>query len=151
MHAEEGRAFGFVTQGQMVAERFGRPSVGVVMAVISLLGFIPYLALQMKGAGYVLEELTGLPIPLGGIAAKKNLGKALIRQIDAAVNNSIRLAMADPDETLPYIRRHAQEMNDTVLQAHIRTFVNDFSLAQTDLGRQAIEKLESMARDAGAI
>lgn len=109
-------------------------------------GFTPVVDL---GAWW--EELTGLPIPLGGIAAKKNLGKALIRQIDAAVNNSIRLAMADPDETLPYIRQHAQEMNDTVLQAHIRTFVNDFSLAQTDLGRQAIEKLESMARDAGAI
>jgi 1,4-dihydroxy-6-naphthoate synthase len=59
--------------------------------------------------------------------------------------------MADPDGTLPYIRQHAQEMHDTVLQAHIRTFVNDFSLAQTGLGRRAIEKLEAMARDTGAI
>ena len=109
-------------------------------------GFTPVVDL---GAWW--EELTGLPIPLGGIAAKKKLGKALIRQIDAAVNNSIRQAMADPDETLPYIRQHAQEMDDTVLQEHIRTFVNGFSLAQTDVGRQAIEKLESMARDAGAI
>jgi 1,4-dihydroxy-6-naphthoate synthase len=97
------------------------------------------------------EKTTGLPIPLGGIAARRSLGKPLIRQIDAAVNTSIRQAMADPNETMPYIRQHAQEMDDTVLQAHIRTFVNDFSLAQTDSGRRAIEKLESMARDAGAI
>jgi len=100
-------------------------------------GFAPVVDL---GAWW--EEMTGLPIPLG---------KALIRQIDAVVNTSIRRAMADPDGTLPYIRQHAQEMDNSVLQAHIRTFVNDFSLAQTDLGRRAIEKLESMARDAGAI
>ena len=109
-------------------------------------GFTPVVDL---GAWW--EEMTGLPIPLGGIAARRSLGKPLIQQIDAAVNTSIRRAMADPDETMPYIRQHAQEMDDTVLQAHIRTFVNDFSLAQTGLGRRAIEKLEAMARDAGAI
>jgi len=109
-------------------------------------GFTPVVDL---GAWW--EEMTGLPIPLGGIAARKRLGKGLIRQVDAAVNASIRRAMADPGETLPYIRQHAQEMDDTVLQAHIHTFVNDFSLAQTDVGRRAIEKLASMARDAGAI
>ena len=59
--------------------------------------------------------------------------------------------MADPDEALPYIRQHAQEMDDAVLKSHVRTFVNDFSLALTDSGHQAIEKLASMAREAGAL
>ena len=97
------------------------------------------------------EETTGLPIPLGGIAAKKSLGVPLIEQIDTAIQASIRRAMADPDEALPYIQRHAQEMDNTVLKAHIRTFVNDFSLTLTPPGRLAIEKLATMARDAGAI
>jgi len=97
------------------------------------------------------EEITGLPIPLGGIAARKSLGEPLIQQIETAVNTSIRRAMADPNEALPYIRQHAQEMDDAVLKAHIRTFVNDFSLALTQPGRRAIEKLASMAREAGAI
>ena len=97
------------------------------------------------------EETTGLPIPLGGIAARRSLGKPLIRQVDAAVNASVRRAMADPDETLPYMRRHAREMDDSVLQAHVRTFVNEFSLTQTQQGRRAIERLAAMARDAGAI
>jgi 1,4-dihydroxy-6-naphthoate synthase len=97
------------------------------------------------------EEITGLPIPLGGIAARKSLGKSLIQQIDTALRTSIRNAMVDPDEALPYIRQHAQEMDDKVLQAHIRTYVNDFSLRLTHPGRQAIEKLAAMARDAGAI
>ncbi|MEE4112983.1 MAG: 1,4-dihydroxy-6-naphthoate synthase [Desulfobacteraceae bacterium] len=109
-------------------------------------GFTPVVDL---GAWW--EAMTGLPVPLGGIAARRSLGNALIRQIDMAVNASIRRAMADPRATLPFIREHAQEMEDTVLRAHIRTFVNDFSLSQTDVGRRAIEKLESMARDAGVL
>jgi 1,4-dihydroxy-6-naphthoate synthase len=109
-------------------------------------GFTPVVDL---GAWW--EEMTGLPIPLGGIAARKNLGEPLIRQIDAALIESIRRAMANPDEALPYIRQYAQEMDDTVLQAHIRTFVNDFSLERTEQGCRAIEMLETMARAAGAI
>jgi 5,8-dihydroxy-2-naphthoate synthase len=97
------------------------------------------------------EERTGLPIPLGGIAARKNLGEDLIEQIDAAVHKSIRRAMDHPAQTFPYIRKYAQEMDETVLQAHIRTFVNDFSLSLPAKGRQAIRVLESMARDTGAI
>ncbi|WP_372680310.1 1,4-dihydroxy-6-naphthoate synthase [Desulfosarcina sp.] len=128
----------------------GRADCGVIIHesrfTFEAAGFTPVVDL---GAWW--EEMTGLPIPLGGIAARKGLGKGLIRQIDAAVNASIRRAMADPEEALPYIRRHAQEMEDAVLRAHVRTFVNDFSLAQTDLGRRAIEQLESMARDAGVI
>ncbi|MBC2744934.1 MAG: 1,4-dihydroxy-6-naphthoate synthase [Desulfosarcina sp.] len=105
----------------------------------------------MVDLGAWWEEKTGLPIPLGGIAARKSLGEPLIEQIEATVNKSIRRAMANPDEALPYIRQHAQELDDTVLRAHIRTFVNDFSLELTARGRRAIDTLETMARAAGAI
>ena len=97
------------------------------------------------------EAQTGLPIPLGCIAARKELGTELIADIDNAVNRSIRMAMTDPDAALPYIKQHAQEIEEAVLQAHIRTFVNDFSLALTPQGNRAIETLETMAREAGAL
>ena len=58
-----GRAYGFVTQAEMVAARFGRPAIAGVMALISTAAFVPYLALQMKGAGYVLFEVTGGALP----------------------------------------------------------------------------------------
>ena len=54
-----GKRYGFVTQAEMVAHRFRSPSVAGTMAGISLLAFVPYLALQMKGAGYVLNAMTG--------------------------------------------------------------------------------------------
>ncbi len=56
--ARLGRAFGFVTQAEMVAARWSRPALAGLMALISTAAFVPYLALQMKGAGYVLEAMT---------------------------------------------------------------------------------------------
>jgi SSS family solute:Na+ symporter len=54
-----GKRFGFVTQGEMVARRFRMPAIAAVMAIISAIAFIPYLAVQMRGAGMVLETMTG--------------------------------------------------------------------------------------------
>jgi SSS family solute:Na+ symporter len=61
--ARLGRHYGFVTQAEMVAKRFGMRSIAGLMAVVSVVGFIPYLALQMKGAGYVLSAVTRGHIP----------------------------------------------------------------------------------------
>ena len=146
--ARQGR---FTTYDRIFGELVsGRADCGVIIHesrfTFEAAGFVPVVDL---GAWW--EEKTGLPIPLGGIAANKRLGDPLIDQIDTAVNQSIRRAMAHPEETMPYIRQYAQEMDEKVLQAHIRTFVNDFSLALPAQGRRAIETLEGMARDAGAL
>jgi len=66
--ARVGRTFGYVTQAEMVASRFGMRSIAGVMAVVSVVAFIPYLALQVKGAGYVLSAVTRgfIPEAVGG-------------------------------------------------------------------------------------
>jgi len=56
--ARLGRRYGFVTQAEMVAARFGMRPIAGVMALVSIVAFVPYLALQMKGAGYVLAAVT---------------------------------------------------------------------------------------------
>jgi SSS family solute:Na+ symporter len=56
--ARLGRKYGFVTQAEMVAERFRMRSIAGLMALISVAAFIPYLALQIKGAGYVLSAVS---------------------------------------------------------------------------------------------
>lgn len=53
--ARVGREYGFVTQAEMVSARFGSPSLAGLFALISLIAFVPYLALQIQGAGLVLE------------------------------------------------------------------------------------------------
>ena len=67
--ARLGKAYGFVTQAQMVSTRYRLPALAGVMALISTLAFVPYLALQMKGAGYVLQEMTRGAVPEAAGAA----------------------------------------------------------------------------------
>ncbi|PID39955.1 MAG: 1,4-dihydroxy-6-naphthoate synthase [Proteobacteria bacterium] len=97
------------------------------------------------------EEQSGLPIPLGCIAARKALGTALIERIDALIKSSIQRGMDKQEKALPYIRAHAQEMDERVLKAHIHTFVNPFSLDLGEKGQKALDVLETMARDSGVL
>ena len=66
--ARAGRARGYITQAEMVAGECGHPALAGTMALVSALSFVPYLALQMKGAGLVVERLTEGQVPqwLGG-------------------------------------------------------------------------------------
>jgi 1,4-dihydroxy-6-naphthoate synthase len=97
------------------------------------------------------EARTGLPVPLGCILARKALGRERIDAASRALRESIQAAMARPEQTLDYMRAYAQEMDPAVLQEHVRTFVNDFSLDMGPRGQAAIAKLEEMARAAGVI
>jgi 1,4-dihydroxy-6-naphthoate synthase len=97
------------------------------------------------------ESESGLPLPLGCIAARRNLGTETAKKIEDLIRRSIRASEDNPEVALPYIRQYAQEMDVDVLRRHIRTFVNEFSLDLGDTGRAAIYLLEEKARTAGVI
>jgi SSS family solute:Na+ symporter len=62
--ARLGRAYGYVTQAQLLVGRFPSRFLSVLMAVLTVLAFIPYITLQMRGAGIVIEAVTDEHIPL---------------------------------------------------------------------------------------
>jgi len=62
--ARLGRRHGYVTQAQLVAGRFPSGALSVLMATLSLVAFVPYITLQMRGAGIVMEVVTDGHIPL---------------------------------------------------------------------------------------
>lgn len=97
------------------------------------------------------EETTGLPIPLGGILARRALGEETIREIDAALRRSVEHAFAHPADSAPYVRAHAQEMDDEVTRQHIGLYVNDFSVDLGEEGEGAVEALFARARAAGIV
>jgi SSS family solute:Na+ symporter len=68
--ARIGRESGYITQAEMVAGECGHRALAGTMALVSALSFVPYLALQIKGAGLVVERLTEGQVPqwLGGAA-----------------------------------------------------------------------------------
>ncbi len=53
-----GVRFGFVTQAELLAHRYDRRDLSVLLSLLSVAVFIPYLTLQMKGAGIILETIT---------------------------------------------------------------------------------------------
>lgn len=61
--ARLGRRFGYVTQAELFAHRFDSRWLSVVLALVSLAAFLPYLTLQMQGAGYVFNVVTEGRIP----------------------------------------------------------------------------------------
>ena len=54
-----GERFGFVTQAELLARRYKSRALSVLLAVLSVAVFLPYLTLQMKGAGLILSTITG--------------------------------------------------------------------------------------------
>jgi 1,4-dihydroxy-6-naphthoate synthase len=97
------------------------------------------------------EEQTGLPVPLGCIAARSALGPQLLQAVDGLLCRSIEATQQNPDAALPYIRRYAQEMDSEVLRNHIATFVNAFSLDIGATGLKAVEELHRRARAIGVL
>lgn len=97
------------------------------------------------------EEETGLPLPLGAILARRDLGTETIRTIDRAVRTSLEYAYAHPEETVAYIKQHAQELQDEVIWAHIHTYVNEFSLDVGPEGEAAVAELFRRGEAAGLL
>ena len=95
--------------------------------------------------GQLWEQTTALPLPLGGIAAKRSLPEAVRRQVETLIRQSIEYAFAHPEASRAYIKEHAQELDDAVIDAHIALFVNDYSLSLGDEGRRAVEALTGIA------
>ena len=91
--------------------------------------------------GIEWEQRTGLPLPLGSIVAARDLGEEVISTFEALLCRSVEYAFAHPDLSRDYIKQHAQELDDKVIDSHIALFVNDFSVSLGDEGRSAITRL----------
>lgn len=81
------------------------------------------------------EEISGHPIPLGGIVAKRELGMDTIRKIDHCIKLSVQWAFANRQKCMPYIRENAQELDDQVIGKHVNLYVNAFS---EELGKEGV-------------
>lgn len=101
--------------------------------------------------GELWEATTGHPIPLGAIVIRRALPESLRATVDRVLRRSVAYAFAHREETLPYVRAHAQDMDETVMFNHIDLYVNHYSLDLGDDGRAAIEALLSRARAAGVV
>ena len=94
---------------------------------------------KVKDLGEDWEQSTGMPIPLGGIAIKRNFDKALQEKVQRLIRKSIEFSFENPLESLEYVKLNAQEMDAEVMQKHINLYVNDYSISLGAKGKSAIQ------------
>lgn len=94
--------------------------------------------------GLEWEARTGLPLPLGAIVVRRDIPTDVQSLIEQSLRRSIEYAFAHPLLSRPYVKSHAQEMEDDVIDKHIALFVNDFSLDLGAEGRSAMRALTAL-------
>lgn len=91
--------------------------------------------------GKLWERETSLPLPLGAIVIRRDLPEETKRRFERLLADSVRYAMRNPSVSREFVRSHAQELDDEVIDKHIGLFVNDYTVSLGDEGRQAVERL----------
>ncbi|TXI33789.1 MAG: 1,4-dihydroxy-6-naphthoate synthase [Niabella sp.] len=90
------------------------------------------------------EEKTSLPIPLGGIAVRRNLPQELKHKLANLIKQSIMYANTHNKSISNFVQNHAQEMDKDVMQQHINLYVNNDSLYIGAKGIQAVHKMKEI-------
>jgi 1,4-dihydroxy-6-naphthoate synthase len=134
----------------MGAVASGEVDAGVIIHE-SRFTFPEYGLIKLLDLGAWWEKETGHPIPLGGIVAKRSLGKETIATVDRMLKASVEYGLAHPGEANAYIRAHSQEMSEEVCAAHIKLYVNSFSIDLGTDGEAAVATLLSRAEAAGLV
>ena len=109
-----------------------------------------YDLIKLIDLGDWWENETGLPIPLGGILARRDLGAAVIAKIDRLIRQSVEYALQHPEDAREYIKKNSQELDDDIIDRHIKLYVNDYTLDIGD-GIVAVEKLLKTAEELNLI
>src|SRR5690606_14870432 len=81
------------------------------------------------------------PIPLGGIAIKRDTDPKIKTKIDDLIRQSVEYAFKKYPFISQFVKDHAQAMHEDIMRQHIDLYVNDYSIALGDKGKSAIRDL----------
>jgi 1,4-dihydroxy-6-naphthoate synthase len=134
----------------MEAVRLGEVDAGAIIHE-GRFTFPRYGLEEVVDLGAWWEQETGHPIPLGGILARRDLPSELVSRIDRGLAASVAYSREHEAEVLVYVREHAQELEEDVVRAHIRLYVNRHTLEYGRDGEAAIGELMRRAEAAGIV
>lgn len=115
------------------------------------------LTYESSGLNKILDlgrwwhDLTGLPLPLGGNAIRRELGPELIASITKALRDSIQYALDHREEALAYAMQFARDLDHRMADRFVGMYVNDRTLEYGSDGKEAVERLLGMGFRAGII
>ncbi len=94
---------------------------------------------------------TGLPLPLGANALRKDLGPEVIADVHRLLLASIRYGLDHRDEALDYARQYGRGLDREKADRFVGMYVNQWTLDFGPRGRQAVRELLVRGHAAGVI
>lgn len=96
-------------------------------------------------------EETGLPLPLGANAIRKDLGPDVMREVNRLLKESIRYGLEHRQEALDYALQYGRDLDRAKADKFVGMYVNDWTLDFGPRGRQAVRELLARGHAAGVI
>lgn len=107
--------------------------------------------IKLADMGEYWTKQTGLPIPLGTIAINRRIPHETALKVNRIIRRSLEHAYQNSMDAYDFVRENAQEMDSTVMNNHIKLYVNNFTIYLGEDGKRAITELYRIAAEKGLI
>lgn len=97
------------------------------------------------------HQRTGLPLPMGGNAIRRELGPELTKTVSGLLRESIRYSLENRQDALQYAMQFARDMDTETADRFVAMWVNDLTLDYTERGREAVRRLLTEGFEQGII
>ena len=97
------------------------------------------------------RDTTGLPLPLGGNAIRRDLGPELMTSVARALKQSIQYALDHREQALNYAMQFTRDLDAPLADKFVGMYVNERTLDYGEEGRAAVRRLLEMGYEAGII
>jgi len=97
------------------------------------------------------HERTGLPLPMGGNAIRRDLGPDLMKRVSRHLHQSIKYSMENREDALQYAMQFARDMAPDVADRFVAMWVNDLTLDYGERGKEGVRRLLAEGYEAGII
>ncbi len=96
-------------------------------------------------------DQTGLPLPLGANAVRKDLGTEAVREVNRLLLESIRYGLEHRDEALAHALQYGRGLDHSKADQFVEMYVNHWTLDFGDRGREAVAELLARGHQVGVI
>jgi 1,4-dihydroxy-6-naphthoate synthase len=96
-------------------------------------------------------QRTGLPLPLGGNAIRRDLGPEHCRRVTGLVRDSIRYSLANREAAVRHALRFGRGLDTQLADRFVGMYVNDWTIDYGPRGREAIRRLLGDGASAGLV
>jgi len=97
------------------------------------------------------DDETGLPLPLGGNVARRDLGDAMLGAVARDLKASIEYGLAHRGEALAHAQSYSRGLDPAKTDRFVGMYVNDYTVDYGARGRQAVRELLERGHRAGIV